>query len=320
MSSNFLLVLDVGGTEIKGAVVNCKGKLIESTISKYPSKSGESKEVILTNFVNIIRNLIKISKHKNAKYFGVVLAFPGPFDYEKGISYIKGVNKYESIYGVNIYNYLKSKIKEDRYLSEVFLENFRVCFENDARVFALGEYNSLKETKYKRVVVVTLGTGVGSAFINNGKIVKKVSGIPEGGYIYNIKIDNTTIEESLSARGIESIAKSLYDKLGKDKNLEFSGVKSLAERARKNDEIALKVFEIYEKRLIKSLLPILENFNSDALILGGQISKSADLFTKKLGRVLKEKSIDLIISKNNFISTFIGGYFLFKNRFLGGVI
>lgn len=320
MSSKFLIVLDVGGTEIKGAVLNSYGKLIEDTISKYPSKSDESREVILTNFVNIIRELIRKSGHMKAKYFGVVLAFPGPFDYEKGISYIKGVNKYESIYGVNIYNYLKSKIKEDKYLSKVFSEDFRICFENDARVFALGEYNSLKETKYKRAVVVTLGTGVGSAFINNGEIVKKASGVPDGGYIYNIKFDNTTIEETLSARGIENIAKSLYDKLGKDKEFKFFDVKALAESARKNDEIALKVFEIYEKRLIEALLPILENFNSDVLILGGQISKSADLFTKKLGKILKEKSIDLIISENNFISTFIGGYFLFKNSFLGGVI
>ena len=90
------LLLDVGGTQIKGAVFDEEGNR-KTDISSYPSKSRESADVILDNFAFILRELM--NTNPQAEIIGVGMAFPGPFDYEKGICQIQGLNKYDSIYG-----------------------------------------------------------------------------------------------------------------------------------------------------------------------------------------------------------------------------
>ncbi len=56
---------------------------------------------------------------------------PGPFDYVKGISYIKGVAKYEKLYGCNVAESIAERLG--------FENGFPVRFMNDVSVFAVGE-------------------------------------------------------------------------------------------------------------------------------------------------------------------------------------
>lgn len=61
----------------------------------------------------------------------VGFAFPGPFDYEHGVSLIRGVNKFERIYGLDISESLFPLLRRSG------AEEFR--YVNDASAFALGE-------------------------------------------------------------------------------------------------------------------------------------------------------------------------------------
>ena len=70
-------MFDVGGTGIKYGTLNKKGVLI-SPISDLPSPSRKVKEEVFSFFSRIIE------KEENVK--GIGMAWPGPFDYEKGVS------------------------------------------------------------------------------------------------------------------------------------------------------------------------------------------------------------------------------------------
>ena len=85
-------LLDVGGTEIKRRTVSEDGIPIDQ-ITHFPSKSKADSATIINNLSEIIRNGNGMLPEC------VAMAFPGPFDYENGISYMKGIGKYDSIYG-----------------------------------------------------------------------------------------------------------------------------------------------------------------------------------------------------------------------------
>lgn len=299
----YIVALDVGGTEIKGAAVGATGRILEGTVTRWPAKSKSSKEAVLNNFLNIISSLISKVNRDCGKCRGICFAFPGPFDYRNGISYMHNIGKYDALFGVNvrkeIYDIIHARSDRFQHL-EPELELF---FENDARLFALGEFDFIKVHGYERAMFVTLGTGVGSAFIDHGKLVTDGPSVPSGGYIYNLAYKNSVIDECLSARGIIKIANSVGI------HMTSLNVKALAEEARKGNLKALRVFEIYGAKLGDALFPLLERFDAQVLVLGGQISKSADLFVSQLATFLK--SIKVMIAKDSSLSTFLGAYNLF---------
>ncbi|MCD6254313.1 MAG: ROK family protein [Thermotogae bacterium] len=302
--NNYVLTLDVGGTEIKSAAVGADSIIVEETISIYESKSSSSKEIILDNFGQIINSTIG-KFDQNTKCLGLCLAFPGPFDYENGICYIKGIGKYESLYNVNVKAEIR-KIILSKY-KNYFVDEFGIYFENDARLFALGEYISKYSEKYNRVVFITLGTGVGSAFIENGEILRNDKRIPPGGYIYNVKHGESTIESRFSAKGILRLAQEI-------ELTDFESVKDLAQAARMGDLRAFQLFSKYGELLGLALKPFLERFKADALVIGGQISKSSDLFLDKLKFSLGDAPVDVLVSDESYIATFLGAYTYFMKR------
>ncbi|MBC7122469.1 MAG: ROK family protein, partial [Pseudothermotoga sp.] len=222
-----------------------------------------------------------------------------------GISYIKGVGKYEALYGVNVRNELRQRISTSSGLT--FVENFDIFFENDTRLFALGWYVSNKGLHHKRVMFVTLGTGVGSAFIENGKLVTQGDDVPPGGYIYNHEFQGRTIEDTFSSRGILSLAK--------EKGLKNTeSVKELSEQAELGNPVAIELFRQYGRELGEALAPIIERFKADALVIGGQIAKSSNLFLEELKKALQGSSVNIAIAEDSHLFTFIGAYTFFIEK------
>lgn len=92
----------------------------------------------------------------------VGLAFPGPFDYERGISLIQGVRKFDRLYGLDVTESLLAR------LEGAGVEECR--YVNDAAAFALGECFCGAASGAGRVMALTLGTGFGSGFVAAGRL------------------------------------------------------------------------------------------------------------------------------------------------------
>lgn len=97
MEKKKYILLDVGGTEIKGSVSDRNG--VRTKIRKFPARAQKSTEKILDNFAKICRELMI---EADGSVVGVGMAIPGPFDYENGISRMQGLNKYDAIYGISL--------------------------------------------------------------------------------------------------------------------------------------------------------------------------------------------------------------------------
>jgi glucokinase len=156
MEQKKYILLDVGGTEIKGNVSDRNG--VRTKIRKFPAQAQKSTEKILDNFAKICRELMR---EADGSVVGVGMAIPGPFDYENGISRMQGLNKYDAIYGIPLEREIKARVPE--------LGSARFLFLHDIEAFALGEswYGNCRDAD--KILCVCIGTGAGSAFVENRK-------------------------------------------------------------------------------------------------------------------------------------------------------
>src|SRR5690606_7636854 len=101
------------------------------------------------------------------------------FDEASGSFRIVDQGKFEALHGVPLLPGLLARLPRLSHLPAVFV--------NDARAFALGEICFGAARGEGRVLVLTLGTGCGSAFAVDGQLVTSGPGVPEGGYVYSLK-------------------------------------------------------------------------------------------------------------------------------------
>ena len=144
-------------------------------------------------FVEVLYSLGKQAAEGVDGVEGAELAMPGPFDYGQGISWMK--HKMPYLYGVN--------------LSEALAARFgwnasQVRFLNDAAAYLLGEVGAGAAQGVKRVAVFTLGTGVGSGFAVDGRVVTDGKGVPPGGEIWNVPYAGGIVEDQISTRALQN--------------------------------------------------------------------------------------------------------------------
>lgn len=280
MHKKYAVALDVGGTSLKTALISQEGVILRGSFQQTPINSQGSAEEIIKTFVDVLDLVLK--KAKGLEVLGIGIGMPGPFDYEQGISLIRGVKKYEAIYGLNV----KQEFRKHLNLKK----DFPVFFENDAWSFLRGEVWQGAGRDCPRVVGLTLGTGLGSAFMTDGRIITKGPGMrkkDDGGmwqgdeyawWLGGLPCNGGILEDKISRRGIIAQYPGL-------------DVKEIAESAKRGDKLALEIFERVGAILGKTILPNLLEFKADCLVLGGQISKSFSLFEKPLKKELKSVKV-----------------------------
>lgn len=297
--NHYYLAFDVGGLFINGMVLNNRGEIIPNTESYFPSKSNAGREELLNHFVEIIcRQIGKILD----KYFivdGIGFAFPGPFDYQKGVSFISSLNKFESLFGVDLRAELTMRLRRQKVFLQSAAQSFNIVFENNVNMFALGERFTAQAKDYNRVMFLTLGNGTGSAFMENGELIKNRTDIPPNGWVYSHPFHDSIVDDYLSTRGILRIAQQLHV----NPNL---GLKEIADAARLGHRVEKEVFRRFGDLLGEMLLMFIKPFRPDALVIGGQLAKSYDLFMGEVQRALENEQVIILLSDQTSYSTFVG--------------
>ena len=274
MEQKKYILLDVGGTEIKGSVSDGNG--VRMRIRKFPAQAQKSTEKILDNFAKICRELMR---EADGSVVGVGMAIPGPFDYENGISRMQGLNTYDSIYGIPLEPEIKARVPE--------LKEAQFLFLHDIEAFALGEswYGTCRGEE--KILCVCIGTGAGSAFVEHRKTIKTGIGVPENGWIYRMPFRESILDDYLSVRGLERISLAVMGKAQSGRELS-----NLAEAG--NME-AREVWRRFGTDVAEGLLPVLTAYRPDLLLLGGQISKSFRWFGAQLNAVCEKRGIRIQI-------------------------
>ncbi|SFL72391.1 glucokinase [Gracilibacillus orientalis] len=300
---SYVISIDVGGTTIHAAVLS-DGVIQTNTITTYDSYANKDKQVIINHLKDIvedqIKELLKLQINKTIKIKGVGIAFPGPADYNEGVSYIKGLEKYDSLYKVNIKKALFNTISDNLFIPKYLSKNFSIHLGNDATLFAVGEFIKYKNIGIKRIACFTLGTGIGSTFICEGRVVKGEFGIPDSGFIYNAPYKKGIVEDYISKKGISNLA--LQHGFSSDIN-----VRELAELAKDGHTDAEKVFNDFGVCLAEAVNPFIYSFKPEIIVFGGQISKSFKQFESSFSEnMIYTDELKVKVSDTPLISTFAG--------------
>lgn len=296
----YIIALDVGGSYIKSTILSSGIEMIPATYEVFPSKASESKEEILNHFLSIILKQLKKVTAPDRRLLGIGFAFPGPFDYENGISYIRGIDKYDHLYGVNLREALMKRINQEKIIVSKSGHDLLMIFANDAHLFAFGEAMYGKGKDFDRSMYLTIGTGAGSAFISHGQIIKEGNALPENGWIYKEPFKASIIDDYISKRGIAKLAKE------SGVHIRENEIKSLARMADHGHEKAREVFYTFGQYIGEALLPYVTAFDPEALILGGQISKSMHLFLDGIDEKIDQSTVLIDVTNDTSISTFHG--------------
>src|SRR5277367_1829785 len=101
LSSPYILTADIGGSHITAGICDLQNYgIVGQSVIRADVNSKGSITDILTSWTDVFQEVLK--KNTALQVSGLSVAMPGPFDYEKGISYITGLNKYEALYGMDI--------------------------------------------------------------------------------------------------------------------------------------------------------------------------------------------------------------------------
>jgi glucokinase len=251
--------VDIGGSHISAAVVDLLHRsIVEDSLVRKHINSKESAEQILNSWAEVIEQLFSKYPFISKK---IGIAMPGPFDYEKGICLIKGVDKYESLFNVNVKNSLAQRLK---------LAEESIVFMNDARCFLEGERFGGAAAGCDNVLGITLGTGLGSARFHSGQTFE--------GDLYFAPFKDGVAEDYISSRWFLKKYKEITGRVAKN-------VKELSEKISQEPEIKI-LFDEFGRNLGEVLFSYAQKFSYETLVIGGNIANAWELFFAETKTIL----------------------------------
>ena len=265
---------DIGGSHICSSVVDLQtGRLAGEPVTTEVDHTSLAETI----FAAWTENLRQTIREAGVPVSRIGMAFPGPFDYDKGISWMD--HKFVDIKGIDVGQTLQARMLEHRGLAFKFV--------NDAGAFALGESQFGAAKDVERVIVLTLGTGVGSGFIADHKIVREGELVPPGGEVWDLPFAGGIVDEAFSTRWVVGRYKELSGRL-------VQGAKDVAIRF-ETDADARQVFTEFGQRLAEFTSEWLKRFGADTLILGGNISRSLPLFLQPMQRCYGQGGLNITV-------------------------
>ncbi|MGW1091846.1 ROK family protein [Streptomyces sp. NPDC002596] len=253
-------VMDVGGTHVTTACVDMESRSLVRGQSYREPLDGDG------TVTEILAALVRCAEHLpggGASRWAV--AVPGPFDYEQGVGQYEGVGKFDTLRGFDLRAALTERLPSVRDLT----------FHNDADAFVWGEWWAGAAQGYRSAAGITLGTGVGSCFVRDGRMLREESGIPPEGRVHLLEHEGRPLEETVSRRAL----RRAYALATGDTSAD---VREIAERARQGERAALGVLTSAFHALGTVLGPVLVASEAEVLVVGGSIAGAWDLIAGPL--------------------------------------
>ncbi len=264
--------IDLGGTNIAAGIVNESGKIICK--GSVPTLKERHWTEIVKDMASLSKKLISEGGYSLSDIKAVGIGSPGTVDNGRGlIVYSNNLNMHNAPMANELQKYI----------------SLPVNIENDANTAAYGEYTAAGGNA-ESFVCVTLGTGVGSGIIIDGKIYRGFNGA--GAEIGHTSIVLDGKECSCGKKGCMEMYASvtaLIDQTKEmmknhpesmmnewaEKNGEVNG-RTAFECAKAGDSTAIMVKDTYIKYVAEGISNIINIFQPELLVIGGGISKEGD--------------------------------------------
>jgi len=289
MGKKYNIGVDIGGTNVKIALVDEKGVIAYS--NSVPTRAEMGYEYTIQNIINTIKESLKESHNNISDIGGIGFGLPGQIDSINGI-----VRLLPNIPGwVNVH------------LAEIVQKEFKVPvkLDNDVRVATLGELNFGAGKGCQNLVCLTVGTGVGSGIVVNGQLVRGASMTAgEIGHVI-VEKDNGEICGCGSRGCLEayasgpSVVKMAKDYIAGGKSTKFKEIAAgneitpfmVYEAAKQGDAVAKQIFNIVGEYLGVALVSVVNLLNPEKIIIGGGVGQAGDFIFNPIKEAIQKRCI-----------------------------
>ena len=276
--SKYYIGIDIGGMSIKAGVVDENGKILEKR--SCVTRAKENYTVIVEDMYNLCKEVIEVCNLTETDIEAVGIGCPGTVDSKRGvITFAANLN----FNNVDIISEFKKHW------------NVRCEVNNDANCAALGEAKFGEEKNVTDALFVTLGTGIGTGFIIDGKIFEGDCGAgAEGGHIC-IKMNgekcscgergcweayaSATALLRQTAKAAKAHPESIMNELIKENGL--NGTVPF-EAYKKGDKTATRVIKNYVKYIAAGIVTLVNVFRPKVVMIGGGVSNAGEYFIKMI--------------------------------------
>jgi glucokinase len=273
--------MDIGGSHAVAGVVDLdRGCVVDGSRTRVAVDAAAETDTILGAWFGAARRALESAG--GPAIVGAGIAMPGPFDYEQGICLIRGLAKLESLYGVNVRAEMKARVPA--------VAAAPVIFRNDAVCFLLGEAGFGAARRMGDAIGITLGTGLGSAFVRDGAVVEGGDDLPPGGWFYDQPFRGATAEQYFSSRGLLARHRD-------SGGASVPGVRELAQLASTEPQAAAAL-EDFGASLAEFLDPWIARFRPRCLVVGGNVARAWDRFAPPLCGALGRRWPDLAVRQS----------------------
>jgi len=265
MAKRAVVSLDVGGTTVDAACVSADGELIGGVTGSASPSSG-TQDGTVTELARIVSEARARAEdaEEDIPVIACALAFPAPFDYAAGMS--RMTHKFQAINGVKLGSLLRERT------------GLPVYFLNDADAFGIGVgWRQLPDVN--RFVALTIGTGLGSGFIENGRAVTDGDRVPPGGEVWHLPFRDGILEDYVAARAVTTA-------YGPGRS-----AREVSALAAAGDSAAIAAYRALGEALGAGLAPVLTRFAPETVVIGGKVAQSLNLFAPAMREALARASL-----------------------------
>ena len=298
MDKNFAVGIDIGGTNTKFGVVNRNGEIIEQ--DRLLTNAYEQVEDFIDALHQLLMPMINRAGGVDA-FLGIGMGAPNGNIYTGTIEYAPNL-KWKGI--IHIARLMQEKISLPTKLT------------NDANAAAMGEmlFGCAKDCQH--FITITLGTGVGSGIVIDGKIVVGHDGfagelghtiIRPGGRLHKSTGMRGSLETYASATGVRDTALEMLQKYPEEGSLlrDFSindlTSKTVYECAIRGDNIANEIFVFICEILGESLANFVMFSSPEKIVLFGGLTKAGDLLMKPTRKAMEANLLPIFQNKVKLI-------------------
>lgn len=283
--------VDVGGTNIKIALVDFEGKIVYSNTT--PTRAEMGYEAGVNNIKQAIKDLMNETKENEKTIEAIGFGLPGQIDYKNGV--VKNLP--------NIPGWVEIP------LAKIIEEEFSIPtrLDNDVRCAALGELNFGAGVGASNLICITVGTGIGSGIILNGKLVRGASNA--AGEIGHIKLsmndgplcgcgDFGCFEAYASGPSIVTLAKEYISggKSAKYKEMAADGIITpylVAQAALQGDAVSIQIFKQIGKIIGIGLTSVVNLLNPERIIIGGGVADAGEILLEPIRQTIEQRAMPI---------------------------
>lgn len=292
-----LIGVDLGGTNLRTALVSPDGEILEKR--KEASRASDGHEKVLSRLIENIKAQRDVGARQGHQVASVGVGAPGIINIDRGMV-VKSPNFPD-------WNNLPLKAELEQALS------IPVFIENDANAAALGEQWRGAGKGIGSMILLTLGTGVGGGIVLDGRIWHGADGM--AGEIGHMTVlpdgrqcgcGNTgCLEMYASARGVVRNYRDALEAGGLPCPDDLTS-RQVYQAAREGNEAAVLAMQEMGRFLGIGIANLINIFNPEMVVVGGGVRDAWELFIETTRREVLKRAFEVPARRARIVASLLG--------------